>query len=139
MEGRAVWLAAAARMCIDQTDNGPVSWVKSSAPNQRRRKEMSKSKTASRLTWLASLGFIALPLLSACGGTAEPTAVPTAAVSAAATDTPAAVSAASTDTPAAVAGAATSTSVPPSPTVPPTVVAGGEGCAATATKLTWYV
>ena len=101
---------------------------------------MSKSKMASRITWLASLGLVALPLITACGGTtAEPTAVPTAAVSAAPTDTAAAVSAASTDTPAVVAGAATNTSVPPSPTVPPTVVAGGEGCAATATKLTWYV
>src|SRR6266566_7645500 len=98
------------------------------------------SKTASRMTWLASLGLVALPLLTSCGGsTAEPTVAPTAAVSAAATDTPAAASAASTDTPAAVAGGATATSVPPSPTVPPTVVAGGEGCAATATKLTWYV
>src|SRR5438552_18832352 len=29
--------------------------------------------------------------------------------------------------------------VAPSPTIPPTVMAGGTGCAANATKLVWYV
>jgi multiple sugar transport system substrate-binding protein len=96
------------------------------------------SKVKSRFNWVAILALIILPLLSACGGTDVPaTAVPVA------TDTPvaAAPAAAATDTPVAAAAAATDTvvAVPASPTVPPTVVAGGEGCAANAPKVTWYV
>jgi multiple sugar transport system substrate-binding protein len=79
-----------------------------------------------------------LLMLAACG-TESPTATP---VAPAATDTPAAPAAAATDTPAEAAAAATNTpaaEVPTSPTVPPTVIAGGEGCAPNAPKLTWYV
>src|SRR6266513_2395256 len=72
---------------------------------------MSRLKT--RIVWLATLSLLIVPLLAACGGE-TPTAVPPA-------------------------GAPTDTTVPPTPTVPPTVIAGGEGCAASATKLVWYV
>ncbi|HET6313751.1 MAG TPA: hypothetical protein VFH60_07945, partial [Chloroflexia bacterium] len=102
---------------------------------------MSLSK--SRIVWLAVLTLVILPLLAACGGTTDtPTAVPAATNTsappvAAATDTapaeadPTEAEAAPTDTAAPVAAV--------SPTVPPTVLAGGEGCAAGATKLTWYI
>lgn len=102
---------------------------------------MSLSK--SRIVWLAVLTLVILPLLAACGGTTDtPTAVP------AATNTSAPPVAAATDTAPAEAGpteaeaAPTDTAAPVaavSPTVPPTVLAGGEGCAAGATKLTWYI
>src|SRR6476646_12215136 len=95
------------------------------------------SMLKSRFTWVAALALIVLlPLLSACGGEAS-TATPAPA---APTDTPAAAAPAPTDT-AAAAAAATNTPAAAmvSPTVPPTVIAGGEGCAANATKLTWYV
>lgn len=104
---------------------------------------MSLSK--SRVVWLAVLALVILPLLAACGGTTPATAVPaaptntTAPAAAAPTDT-AGLAAAPTDTTEAAA-APTDTAVAAAmvPTVPPTVVSGGEGCAATATKLTWYV
>src|SRR5437588_7351915 len=98
----------------------------------------------SRVTWLAALAVILLPLLAACGGTpaASPTDTPVAAAPAAATDTPAApAAAAATNTPAAAA-AAGATDTPAAtavPTVQATVVAGGEGCAANAPKVTWYI
>src|SRR5439155_21459936 len=94
------------------------------------------STLKSRINWLAALAVILLPLLSACG-TETPTATPVPAP----TDTPAAAAPAATDPPAAAAAAATDTpaAVPASPTVPPTVLAGGEGCAANAPKVTWYV
>ena len=94
------------------------------------------SRLKSRFNWVAVMALVILPLLTACGAdTSTATPVPPAP-----TDTPAAAAPAATDTPAAAA-AATDTPVPvsASPTVPPTVVAGGEGCAANATKLTWYV
>ncbi len=103
---------------------------------------MSLSK--SRMVWLAVVALILLPLLAACGGTTpSPTAVPaatdTAAPAAAATDTTA-PAAEPTDTEAAAEPTDTAAPVAAaSPTVPATVVAGGEGCAASATKLTWYV
>ncbi len=86
-----------------------------------------------RVTWPASLTTVIaiaiLPVLTACG---TPAASPTPV--AAPTDTPAtAPQSSATDTPTAQASA------PPSPTVPPTVVTGGEGCAAGATRLVWYV
>jgi multiple sugar transport system substrate-binding protein len=102
------------------------------------------SKKASRITWLASLAVVVVPILSACGGTAAPsTAVVaptnTTVAAVAPTDT-AAVAVAATDTTApSNPGNATNTAVPATPTVVPTVVAGGEGCAPSATKLTWYV
>jgi len=97
-----------------------------------------------RFTWLAMLMVAIMPLLAACGGdTSTATPVPpaatnTTAAAAAPTDT-AAAAAAPTDTTVAAAGPTDTVGVPPTPTVPPTVVAGGEGCAASATKLTWYV
>jgi multiple sugar transport system substrate-binding protein len=105
---------------------------------------MSKSK--SRVVWLAVLALILLPLLAACGGTA-PAATPVATTAAttapevAPTDTTGPAAADPTDTTEASADP-TDTAAPVaavSPTVPATVVAGGEGCAASATKLTWYV
>lgn len=97
-----------------------------------------------RFTWLAMLVVAIMPLLAACGGdTSTATPVPPAptntTAAAAPTDT-AAVAAAPTDTTVAAAEPTNTTAAaPPTPTVPPTVVAGGEGCAASATKLTWYV
>ncbi|HMA35587.1 MAG TPA: extracellular solute-binding protein [Chloroflexia bacterium] len=117
-----------------------------------------KTRIVRSFTWIAALAMI-LPLLAACGtdnGTAA-TATPvpaaaaataTPAAAAAATNTPAAAAAAATNTPAAAgvatdtpaaAGAGTATPVPPSPTLQPTFVASGEGCAAGATNITWYV
>ncbi|HUS15842.1 MAG TPA: sugar ABC transporter substrate-binding protein [Chloroflexia bacterium] len=95
--------------------------------------------------WFAMLAML-LPLLAACGTDTPPaaTAVPAAAtntapaVAAAPTDTAGAAPAA-TNTVVAAAGDATATTVPPTPTVQPTVLAAGEGCAASATKLVWYV
>ncbi len=99
-----------------------------------------------RIAWLAILMLAILPLLSACGAadaTATPVAAPptatTAAMVAAPTDTAAAMAAEPTATTVPAAGDATATTAPPSPTVQPTVISGGEGCAASATKLTWYV
>src|SRR5436190_11697714 len=94
------------------------------------------STVKSRINWLVALVVIMLPLLSACG-TEAPTATPVPA----ATDTPAAAAPGATDTPAAGAAAATDTpaAAMESPTVQPTVLAGGEGCDASATKITWYV
>src|SRR5437773_2546576 len=90
---------------------------------------MSMSK--SRIVWLAALAVVFMPLLAACGGeAATPTAVPAAPTETTAA-TAAATAAAATDTPAPAAMT--------SPTVPPTVLAGGQGCASSATKLTWYV
>jgi multiple sugar transport system substrate-binding protein len=80
-----------------------------------------------RIPWLATTALMIIPLLAACG--APQAAVPTQVASP--TDTPAS-EAAATNTPAA-------DSAPPSPTVPPTVVTGGEGCAPGATRLVWYV
>jgi multiple sugar transport system substrate-binding protein len=95
------------------------------------------SRLKLRIVWLATLSLLLMPLLAACGGeTAAPTA--TTVPAAAPTDTTAPVAAA-TDTTAPAPGAPTDTVVPPTPTVPPTVIAGGEGCAASATKLIWYV
>src|SRR5437868_8063944 len=94
----------------------------------------------SRFVWLAALAIMLLPLLAACGGE-SPTATPAAPAAAAATDTPApAAATAPTDTPAAAAAAATDTPAATAvPTMRPTVVAGGEGCAAGAPKVTWYI
>jgi len=100
---------------------------------------MKALKLSKRLTWLAALAVMIMPLLAACGteSPASPTvtAVPaaaaptdTAAPAAGATDTPAA--AAATDTPAAAAMASPTTL---------NVTAGGTGCAASAPKVTWYV
>lgn len=105
---------------------------------------MKLSTIHSRIAWLAVLMLALLPFLTACGADATATAVPaaptatTAPVAAAPTDT-AAVVAAPTDTALVAAGATNTPSAPPTPTVPPTVIAGGEGCAPNATKLTWYV
>jgi multiple sugar transport system substrate-binding protein len=90
----------------------------------------------SRFAWLAVLAMVIMPLLAACG-TESPAAT---AVPPAATDTAVPAAAAPTDTPAAAA--ATNTTAPAamvSPTVQPTVLAGGEGCAAGAPKVTWYI
>jgi multiple sugar transport system substrate-binding protein len=103
--------------------------------------------------WFAGLAML-LPLLAACGGdtsataTAVPAAVATTAPAAAATDTPAAAAAATsttapaaaaTDTPAAAAGGATATTAPPTATLAPTVIAAGQGCAAGATNINWFI
>jgi multiple sugar transport system substrate-binding protein len=101
------------------------------------------AKMKPRKAYLAILALLLLPLLAACGGTAaSPTSVtaPTTAPVAAATSTTA--PAADTAVPAtAVMAADTATPEAASltPTVVPTVQAGGEGCASGATKLTWYV
>src|SRR5438105_3673653 len=93
------------------------------------------SMLKSRITWLAAFAVVILPLLTACG-TETSTATPVAV----ATDTPAAAAAAATDTPAAAAAATnTPATAPITPTLQPTVIAGGEGCAASAPKITWYV
>ena len=119
-----------------------------------------KNRNARVSSWMGA--FVIMPLLlTACGtDTATPTVVPAAAtaVVAAPTNTTAAMAAptnttaamaaptnttaamaAATNTPAAAAGGATATAVPVTMTPVPTFVAGGEGCAASAVKLNWYV
>lgn len=99
-----------------------------------------------RVARLAALALVALPLLSACGGdTATTTPVvapPTNTVAPAAAPSNTAAAAAVTNTPAAVAAGSTDTAIPAMtvmPTAPATVISGGEGCAANAPKVTWYV
>ncbi|HEX9991067.1 MAG TPA: sugar ABC transporter substrate-binding protein [Chloroflexia bacterium] len=94
-----------------------------------------------RKAYLAALALFIMPMLAACGTTAT---APTAVV--VPTETAAVVVPDATDTAAPVADA-TDTAAPAAetpvaaltPTVPPTVLAGGEGCASGSTKLTWYV
>jgi multiple sugar transport system substrate-binding protein len=82
----------------------------------------SRIKTAVNLT----LSIMIVTALVACGTTPSTTVAPPAA---AATATPAAKN---TPGPAA-------TEVPPTPTLVPTVLSSGEGCAAGAPKITWFV
>src|SRR5438477_5012385 len=93
---------------------------------------MKMSKLKSRVVWLTTLAMIVTPLLAACGGTSTATPVPAAtSTTAAAAPTGTTAAAGATNTPAAAAAT--------TPTVPPTVLATGEGCASGATALTWYV
>jgi len=45
-------------------------------------------KINARVAWLAALGIIVIPALSACGGDATPTPIPTATTAASAAPTP---------------------------------------------------
>jgi len=85
-----------------------------------------------KLLYVLSLLIIASMVLTACGG------APATEPPAAATEPPAAA----TEPPVATEAPAGATEAPtavPSPTIPPPVQTGGEGCDPGATQLTWYI
>jgi multiple sugar transport system substrate-binding protein len=94
---------------------------------------MRRKLTMKKLLYVLSLLIIASMILTACGGGAtEPPAAATEPP-AAATEPPAAA----TEPP--VAGATEAPTAVPTPTIPPPVLTGGEGCDPGASQVTWFI
>ncbi len=94
-----------------------------------------------RMPLMISLIIMISMVLAACGPaatTVAPTSVPpTTAPATSAPSQPTAAQA--TAVPATAVPATAVATMPPTPTVVPTVLSGGEGCAAGAPKVTWFV
>ena len=86
-----------------------------------------------KLLYVMSLLIIASMILTACGGAQPAATQPPAATQAPATEAPAA-----TEAPTEAGATEVPTAVP-SPTLPPPVLTGGEGCDPGATQVTWFV
>jgi multiple sugar transport system substrate-binding protein len=92
-----------------------------------------------KILLVLSVLVIASMILTACGG-AAPTQAP-AATQAPATEAPAQVTEApvATEPAAATEAPAGEPTAVPTPTIPPPVLTGGEGCDPAATKVTWFI
>ncbi|MGB8645506.1 MAG: extracellular solute-binding protein [Anaerolineae bacterium] len=105
---------------------------------------MRKTISVALIVLIAALALVAC---NTPAPTTAPTTAPTAAAAVPPTTAPTAVLAKPTTAPVATtaattapaATATTAATVAPTATTVPTVIAGGEGCAPTATKITWYV
>ncbi|NTU56990.1 MAG: extracellular solute-binding protein, partial [Anaerolineales bacterium] len=84
-----------------------------------------------KLFYLLSLLIIASMVLTACGGAATEAPADEPAAEEPAAEEPAA--------PAATEAPASEPTAVPTPTIPPPILTGGEGCDPGATKITWFI